>query len=300
MLAPTTLWRSVTAVSWCRNPWPWPRLRLRPRARIALILAVPVLLAACVANPTTLDIRPGQAVPPGGESAALVRVADSMRDAGDVAGAIPFYRRAHQLDTLQATPLIRLALALHTVRAYAEASRTWRNALALDPDNADALRGYGYSLIALNKPQLAIDQLRTSNEIEEDVRSYNGLGVAYDMIGDARGAQVHYRMGLQLAPDNMTLLNNLGLSLALSGDFPESIDLLLRVVASAVVTARHRQNLALAYGLSGQIEQAAAVARQDLDEEAVANNLAYYAILRAETDPAARFAALGLRVAGFD
>ena len=294
MFAPTKLWRFLTAAFWPRRP------RLRPGPRIALILAAPVLLAACVANPTTIGDRPGKAVPPGGESAALVRVADSMRDAGDVAGAIPFYRRAHQLDTLQATPLVRLALALHTVRAYGEASQTWRAALKLDPDNADALRGYGYSLLALNKPQLAIDQLRTSNEIQEDVRSYNGLGVAYDMIGDARGAQVHYRMGLQLVPDNVTLLNNLGLSLALSGDSPESINLLLRVVASAAATARHRQNLALAYGLSGQIEQAAAVARQDLDEESVANNLAYYAILRAETDPAARFSALGPRVAGFD
>ncbi len=276
------------------------RPRPRPRVKTWLVLAAPFLVAACVANPTTLDVRPGEAIPPGGESAALVRVADSMRDAGDVAGAIPFYRRAHQLDILQPTPLIHLALALHTVRAYAEASRTWRTALKLDSDNADALRGYGYSLIALNKPQLAIDQLRRSNEVEEDVRSYNGLGVAYDMIGDARGAQVHYRLGLQLAPDNMTLLNNLGLSLALSGDFPQSINLLLQVVGSAVATARHRQNLALAYGLSGQMKQAAAVARQDLDEQAVANNLAYYAILRAETDPAARFAALGPRVAGFD
>ncbi len=296
MLAPTQFWRSVMAASWSRRPRPrvLQGLQPRPRTRIALILALPVLLAACVANPTALD------VPPGEESAALVRVADLMRDGGDVTGAIPFYRRAHQLNVLQATPLIRLALALHTVGAYAEASRTWRSALKLDSDNADALRGYGYSLIALNKPQLAIDQLRTSNEIEEDVRSYNGLGVAYDMIGDARGAQVHYRLGLQLAPDNTTLLNNLGLSLALSGDFPESIKLLLGVVASATATARHRQNLALAYGLSGQIEQAAAVARQDLDEEAVANNLAYYAILRTETDPAARFAAIGPRVAGFD
>ena len=292
MLAPTKLWRAVTAALRSRRP--------KPRPRIALILALPVLLAACVANPTAIGVGPGQAVPPGGESAALVRVADSMRDAGDVFGAIPFYRRAHQLDTLQATPLIRLALALHTVRAYDEASRTWRTALRRDPDNADARRGDGYRLIALNKPQLAIDQLRTSNEIEEDVRSYNGLGVAYDMIGDTRGAQMHYRMGLQVAPDNVTLLNNLGLSLALSGDFPDSINLLLRVVASAVATARHRQNLALAYGLSGQIEEAAAVARQDLDDEAVANNLAYYAILRAETDPAARFAAIGSRVAGVD
>ena len=96
MSAPTKLWRSVTAASRPRR-----KPRPRPMPRIALILAVPVLLAACVANPTTIGVRPGLAVPPGGESAALVRVADSMRDAGDVAGAIPFYRRAHQLDTLQ-------------------------------------------------------------------------------------------------------------------------------------------------------------------------------------------------------
>ncbi len=223
-----------------------------------------------------------------------------MRDAGDVRGAIPFYRRAHQLDTIQATPLIRLAIALQTVRAYAEASQVWQAALALDPGNAEALRGYGNNLIALNKPQLAVDKLRASNEIEEDARTYNGLGVAYDMIGDAREAQVHYRLGLQLAPDNVALRNNLGLSLALSGDFQDSIDLLLGVVASAAATARHRQNLALAYGLSGQIEQAAAVARQDLDEQAVASNRAYYAILRAETDPAVRSAILRSHVAGFD
>lgn len=265
-----------------------------------LILAAPFLLAACVANPIATGGGSGQLAPPGGESAALVRVADSMRDAGDVAGAIPFYRRAHQLDTLQATPLVHLARALHTVGAHAEAAQTWRAALKLEPDDAEALRGYGYSLIALNKPQIAINQLRASNEIAEDLRSYNGLGVAYDMIGDSRGAQVHYRMGLQLAPENVTLLSNLGLSLALSGDFPESVNLLLRVVASAVATARHRQNLALAYGLAGQVEKAADVARQDLDEEAVANNLAYYAILRAETDPAARFAAIGSHAAGVE
>lgn len=290
MFVPPKLRRSTAATTRSR----------RPRPRWVLALAAPLLLAACVANPTTTDVRPGQLALPGQESESLVRIADSMRDAGDLAGAIPFYRRAHQLNTLHPVPLVRLALALHTVGAYEEASRTWQTALKLDPDNADALRGYGYSLLALNKPQLAIDQLRASNEVMEDVRAYNALGVAYDMIGDPRGAQAHYRMGLQLEPDNVTILNNLGLSLALSNDFSESIDVLLRVVSSALVTARHRQNLALAYGLAGQTEQAAAVARQDLDEEAVANNLAYYAILRAETDPAARFAALGSRVAGFE
>ena len=104
---------------------------------------------------------------------------------------------------------------------------------------------------------------------------------------------VHYRLGLQLAPENVTLLNNLGLSLALSGDFPASIDLLLRVVASAAATARHRQNLALIYGLANRTDDARAVARLDLDELSVERNLAYYAMLQRIEDSRRRAAAIG-------
>ena len=271
------------------------------RLRMALLVAAPLLLAACTADPTVTGVRPtAEDIAEGGEAATLVRIGDTMRDAGDVVGAIPFYRRAHQIDSLSAEPLVRLAEALQIMGAYDEASRTWRAALVINPNDPALLRGYGYTLIAVNQPQLAIDQLKASLEIADDVRPYNGLGVAYDMIGDPRAAQMHYRLGLQLMPDNLTILNNLGLSLALSGDFEDSIVLLRRVVASQDATARHRQNLALAYGLSGQVELAAQVASEDLGDEAVASNLAYYAILRAETDPAARFAALGPRIAGFD
>ena len=277
----------------------------RPRRQRILLAAAPVILAACTTNPITSGVRPTAAdraadISEGGEGAALLRIGDTMRDSGDVAGAIPFYRRAHQIDSLSADPLVRLAEALQIVGAYDEASRTWRAALVIHRNDPALLRGYGQTLIALNQPQLAVDMLKASLEIAEDVRAYIGLGVAFDMIGDPRGAQVHYRLGLQMAPDSLTILSNLGLSMALSGNFKESIKTLRRVVASQDATARHRQNLALAYGLAGQVELAAEVAREDLDDEAVASNLAYYAILRAETDPAARFAALGPRIAGFD
>ena len=70
------------------------------------------------------------------------------------------------------------------------------------------------------------------------------------------------------------------MSLALAGAFDESIEMLRELAAAPGATPRVRQNLALVYGLAGQPERAAAVARIDLDEASVRNNLAYYQALR--------------------
>jgi len=63
-------------------------------------------------------------------------------------------------------------------------------------------------------------------------------------------------------------------------------------------TARTRQNLALAYGLSGDNEKAAAVGRTDLDEASVKSNLAYYTMLRGLSDHARAAAIIGARSVG--
>jgi Flp pilus assembly protein TadD len=52
-------------------------------------------------------------------------------------------------------------------------------------------------------------------------------------------------------------------------------------------SARARQNLALIYGLNGNVAEATRLSRIDLDETAVAHNLAYYQTLR-QLSPEAR------------
>ena len=52
----------------------------------------------------------------------------------------------------------------------------------------------------------------------------------------------------------MLLRNNLGLSLALSGQHAEAIEMLRAVVDEPGAKARNRQNLALAYGLAGDLD----------------------------------------------
>src|ERR671918_3065754 len=58
--------------------------------------------------------------------------------------------------------------------------------------------------------------------------------------------------------------------------------------------ARNRQNLALAYGLAGDLTAAERISQLDLDEESVENNLSYFAALAAVEDRRKRASALGV------
>ncbi|MCH8038427.1 MAG: hypothetical protein IIC53_15070, partial [Proteobacteria bacterium] len=79
----------------------------------------------------------------------------------------------------------------------------------------------------------------------------------------------------------------------LTGDFDEATRILREIAADPLATVRNRQNLALVYGLAGQPAKAAKIARMDLDEAAVRNNLAYYETLRALSGHAKATAVLG-------
>ncbi|MGH6915612.1 MAG: tetratricopeptide repeat protein, partial [Geminicoccales bacterium] len=181
------------------------------------------------------------------------------------------------------------------LKAYDDAAKTFQTVMKRDPDNTAAHRGYARTLLALNRPDTAILHYRSALAANaNDIQSYNGLGVAYDLNGQHEAAQAAYRDGLAIAPDSMLLRNNYGLSLALSGQHEEAIKLLRAVVDEPGATARNRQNLALAYGLAGNLVAAERISRLDLDEESVETNLAYYAALGAVEDGRQRAAALGV------
>ena len=56
----------------------------------------------------------------------------------------------------------------------------------------------------------------------------------------------------------------------------ESIHILERLAASPGATPRVRQNLALAYGLAGDMKMAKKIGRIDLSDEMVTNNISYF------------------------
>lgn len=256
-------------------------MTLRPgrRMRIAALALVCGVLAGCagkVPTPAEMAVQDHDS-----QVAQILRVAESTRAGGDLASAVGMYRRAHQLAPEKVAPLKGLGETLAALGDMAEAADAYALAAELDPKNVDVLYGLGKTLSALGRPADAAERFQAAIDANpDDARAYNGLGVALDAQGKHQEAQQVYIDGLEIDPDNLGLKNNLGFSLLLSGNFTEAISDFEAVARHPLATARHRQNLALAYGLAGQTEKAAAIARRDLNEAEVANNLAIYARLR--------------------
>ncbi|WP_366554392.1 tetratricopeptide repeat protein [Aquibaculum sediminis] len=114
----------------------------------------------------------------------------------------------------------------------------------------------------------------------KDIRALDGRGVVLDLLDLGEEARKSYYAALEQDPDDLSALNNLGLSLALDGQHRNAIEFLRAAASHPRAGPRHRQNLALAYGLAGHEEEAAAIGRLDLDDSAVQQNLDFYAATR--------------------
>ena len=249
-------------------------------------LIVSLALCACAPVPHTDAVTAG-------DHATLLRVGDAARDAGDAATAVPFYRRAHQLVPLAPEPLLRLASTLNDLGAHREAGDAWHRALTLEPRSFEARVGYGETLAMLGHPALALEQFRLAQRLGQDASLFSAVGVAHDILGDATAAQDAYRQGLALER-NLKLLNNLGLSLALSGELEEAVEVLEEAAAFPGAGSHHRANLALAHALNGATERAVAVIAMDGDEVSIGRMLAFFSTVAGMPDHKSRVAAMGV------
>ena len=263
------------------NRWRRPT-RLRARLLRAGLAGTVLMLGACAPDQPEIPTR-GTPAPMGKGVTAKVAVdiADKERAAGDPAGAVGFYQRALAMNPAQ--PKVQLAMAQAMLEAGMpnDAAETFRKILLSTPHDSEAQTGLGTALVQMGQAAAALDPLRKGLAAKPDPRGYRALGVAENLVGQNAEAEADYNRGLAVAPDDQGLRGNLGLSLALSGNFNGAITILRAAAAAPNATARTRQNLALALGLANRNDEAQQVARMDLDEQSVQSNLAYYAQLRA-------------------
>lgn len=253
---------------------------IRRICRFTVLIVAGVMIGACAADkvPTAGEIKSENA---DNRARQLIRVGDASRAGGDAASALAFYQRAVKQRPDWPTAYQRIGETALSLGLAEQAAESYSKLAELAPNDIDARLGLGKTLIALDRPAEAAKTFEQARTLApSDYRAYNGLGVAADLIGDHAAAAGHYQTGLALAPDNLSLQGNLGLSLALAGNFKDAIEILGDAAKTPAAGPRIRQNLALVYGLSGDVTRAAQVGRLDLSEAAVQSNLRRYATLR--------------------
>ncbi|MCP4328748.1 MAG: tetratricopeptide repeat protein [Alphaproteobacteria bacterium] len=247
-------------------------------------------LSACTTDPVMESMTKDPRLSPQEQTIAtaqrFMRLGDAAMAAGDARTAVGFYSRAVRLESDDYPMLIQLGDALNDLGAYAFAAEAYQKVLEFAPRDPEALRGLGNAMLAQNRPLLAREKYETALEVSADPRLLGAIGITLDMTGDHKAAQSYYRKGLEQAPGNLTLNNNLALSLTLDGQHGEAIDILKQVATDPNANLRHRQNLALVFGLAGRTKDARMVSEMDFDPQTVAENLAYYEVLRDLPDKA--------------
>ncbi len=144
-------------------------------------------------------------------------------------------------------------------------------------DDPAFLIEFGKAKLAVSEAQGAIQYLKKAIEKGgDDWEAYSALGIGYDLLQSYAEAWEAYEKALALSGNNPAVINNMALSAALNGKLPLAIMVLEDAPLEIRRHSQIRLNLALFYGIKGDLKKAEALAKMDLDEKAVRNNLAIY------------------------
>ena len=180
---------------------------------------------------------------------------------------------------------VRYAQALRSTGQHTQAVAVLEQTSIHNPRNTTVLGAYGRALADTGAFAQALDVLgRAHTPDQPDWRLLSAQGAVLDQMGRHDEARRHYLSALKIAPNEPSVMSNLGLSYALSKNLREAEETLRRANAYDNREPRVRQNLALVVGLQGRFKEAEEIARADLSPEEASANLNYLRhMLAAET-----------------
>jgi len=211
----------------------------------------------------------------------LLQGAATAEQNADYAAAAQHYQTLNTKTPDDPTIFFALVRNLRYSGAAAQAARLLSTASPALQNEPGYHLELGKAQLAAGNTRDAIGNIRKSVAADtKNWEAHSTLGIAHDMSEDFAVGQDSYRRALELSPKNPTVLNNLAISLALSGDLASAIVTLKNAPRVARHNPQIRQNLALFYGIKGDVKKAKALAKIDLDDDAVAKNLEIYSQLR--------------------
>src|SRR3954471_25090807 len=239
-------------------------------ARLLASAAVTATLAAGLGGCQTMSDITGSIT-----SSKTDAKAEASAD-GDPRRASEVYGERYRANPQDADAALRYGQALRATGQRGQAVAVLEQASIAHPGNKALLAAYGRALADNGNFQQAFDILtRAHSPDNPDWRILSVQGAALDQLGRHDEARRYYASALKIAPEESSVLSNLGMSYVLSKDLPKAEEALRRAYAGRNADARVRQNLALVIGLQGRFSEAEGIVKADLPADEAAANVAY-------------------------
>lgn len=261
------------------------------------LLFLPLLLIACDPRPDSqisgselLEMLSADNGPKiSGIEQTLLNSAQEAEKNKEYGRALQFYRQLVDKNADNLAYKVGIADNMRRLAKTDEALRQYDAILEKQPDNIEALEGKGLALLSKTDFQQASIVLERVMALDSRRwRTLNAVAILFVAKNMPKESLAYYEEALSLMPDEPVILNNVGLTMALNRDFDRALLALTR--ASQKLKEKDPQkrrvdlNLALVYGISGQMEKAEQVAKPHLSEAALNNNLGFYAYLANNED----------------
>jgi Flp pilus assembly protein TadD len=196
--------------------------------------------------------------------------------AADPRQQVEVYGERYRADPRNAEAALAYGQALRATGQRAQAVAVLEQATIKHAGHKALLAAYGRALADNGNFQQAFDVLtRAHSPDNPDWRILSVQGTALDQLGRHDEARRYYDSALKIAPEEPSVLSNLGMSYVLSRELPKAEEVLRRAYASTRADARVRQNLGLVVGLQGRFAEAEGIVKADLPAEEAAANVTY-------------------------
>jgi Flp pilus assembly protein TadD len=231
-------------------------------SKLALVVALAATLGACANKPNSGDftgsIRNPFATAETNPRSEVERLGEEYRSKpGDAQSAIAY------------------AQALRRTDQPEQAVAVLEQATIKNPNHKTLAGEYGRALADAGRLQQALEVLsRAHTPDQPDWRVLNAQGAINDQLGNFKAARGYYKTALKIAPEEASVLSNLGLSYILSKELKLAESTLRRASANPRADKRVRQNLALSLALQGKFDEAEKIAAGDLPPEEASENIA--------------------------
>ena len=221
-------------------------------------IALLAMLSGCAGNDTSTD--------------SMIRIAQKARRSGNTEAAVSFFNKALSMDSGSASAYLGLAETYIDMNLLDAAEEYIKKAGAngATTEQTSYLKGKIY-LLRGNGTAAEKEFLKCSSSVD----ALNALGAIYDGRGEHARAQKLFKQAIAREPNFIDAYNNIGLSFMEEGNYKNAIFYLENACSLPEANAAYRSNLALVYGLSGQINKARAVYQQDYEGQELENKIAY-------------------------
>ena len=220
------------------------------------------LLFGCVGNQSNAKIQ----------SEKMVRIANKARISGNTEASTSFFKKAIQLNEESYDAYLGLAHLYIDMKLLDAAEQYIKLAeeRKAPAEQSSYLRGKIF-LLQGNEKAAEKEFLKGKTYID----SMNALGAVYDGRGEHKKAQEMYKKVIAKNPTYIDAYNNIGISFLLCDQYEKAIYYLENACSLENANVMYRSNLALVYGLSGNISKARFIYSQDFEGDELEEKIAY-------------------------